>query len=191
MLILSHAGITLGAAALLAGAVNNRHSSWKTWLSRPLSSLSKYTDIRFVVIRSLLPDIIDKPVGQYIFRETFGNGRIFSHTLIFLVLISAAGLYLYQKRHIVWLLTLAVGTFVHLVLDEMWLVPETLFWPFMGFTFPRIEYEVWLSNMFKGLISNPAVYVPEIIGLIILLWFGLALVVRKKVMLFIKYGVTD
>ena len=191
MLVLSHAGITLGAAALLAGTMNNRRSTWKVRLLHPVSSLSRYVDIRFVIIGSLLPDIIDKPVGQYIFRETFASGRIFSHTLIFLVLISAAGFYLYKTRHRVWLLTLAGGTFVHLILDEMWLVPATLFWPFMGFTFPRIEYEVWLSNMFEGLISNPAVYVPEAIGLIILLWFGLSLVVRKKLTVFIKYGVTD
>ena len=145
-------------------------------------------DIRILLIGSLLPDIIDKPIGQFFFRETFSHGRIFAHTLLFLIIMTAVGFYLYKWRRKVWLLTLASGTFMHLILDEMWHAPRTLFWPFLGFTFDRIELTYWASNIFQALMSNPGVYVPEAVGLLILLWFGLALLVRKKVGAFLRYG---
>jgi len=187
MLLLGHAGITLGAATLLAGALKSSHSTQIRKVSW-FASLSSYIDIRLLLIGSLLPDIIDKPVGQLFFRETFSQGRIFSHTLLFLVVITAVGFYLYKRHRRVWLLTLSAGTFMHLVLDEIWLVPGTLFWPLLGFTFGRIELTGWASNIFQALLSDPAVYIPEAIGLVILLWFGLVLVRQKKVGAFIKYG---
>ena len=190
MLVLGHAGITLGAAALLAGAVKSRHSSQTSEVSW-FTHLSSYVDIRLLLIGSLIPDIIDKPVGQYFFRETFSHGRIFSHTLLFLILITATGFYLYKSRRKVWLLTLAAGTIMHLILDEMWQAPRTLFWPFLGTAFDRIDLTDWASNILQALFSNPEVYVPEAIGMVVLLWFGLSVVGRKRVGIFIKYGRAD
>lgn len=187
MLVLGHAGITLGAATLVAGAVKTNLSSQTSKVSW-FTSLGSYIDIRLLLIGSLLPDIIDKPVGQFFFRETFGNGRIFSHTLLFLVIIAVVGSFLYKSRRKVWLLILASGTFMHLILDEMWSAPRTLFWPFLGFTFERVDLTNWASNIFHALISNPEVYIPEAVGLVILLWFALALLCRKRLGVFIKYG---
>ena len=187
MLILGHAGITLGAATLLAGAVQGsgyapgKKVSWFT-------ALGSYLDIRLLIVGSLLPDIIDKPVGQYFFRETFSNGRIFSHTLVFFLLIAAAGFFLYKSRRKIWLLTLALGTLAHLILDEIWHAPATLFWPFLGFAFEKADLTGWASNIFQALLSNPRVYVPEAVGLLILLWFGLALVIGRRLGIFVKYG---
>jgi hypothetical protein len=48
-------------------------------------------DYRFVLVGSMLPDIIDKPLGQLVLRNLMSNGRIFSHTLLFLLLICLAG----------------------------------------------------------------------------------------------------
>ncbi len=187
MLILGHAGITLGAATILAGAVKNRHSTPATGISW-LTSLSSYIDIRLLIIGSLLPDIIDKPVGQYFFRETFSNGRIFSHTLLFLVLIGAAGFYLYRRHRQVWMLTLAAGAFTHLVFDRIWRTPATLFWPLMGLTFEKVELTDWASNTFEALLSDPALYLPEAFGLAMLVWFGLAVAFRKKIGALVKHG---
>lgn len=39
-------------------------------------------DYRFVMLGSILPDMIDKPIGAFLFRNTFHNSRIFAHTLI-------------------------------------------------------------------------------------------------------------
>jgi membrane-bound metal-dependent hydrolase YbcI (DUF457 family) len=187
MLLLAHTGITLGAATLLAGAAEFKKKSGNgilTWFS----SLSKYVDIRILIIGSLLPDLIDKPIGVFLFRDTFSNGRIFSHTLLFLVILSGAGYYLYRRRHKTWLLVLAFGTFMHLLLDSIWKTPRTLFWPFLGFTFDRVNVEDWPSLWFWDLFIYPDLFIPEIIGLAILLYFASTLIYRKKVGVFLRYG---
>jgi len=203
MLILGHTGITLGAAALLSGALRrNRFSQPKEESSQAVadskdSSIGKSSwltflwsrvDIRLLLVGSLLPDIIDKPVGQYFFRETFSNGRIFSHTLLFLILVTVAGLYLYWRRNSGWLLVLSFGTFTHLALDQMWRAPRTLFWPVLGSVFARIELADWSPNMLQAMLTNPEVYIPELVGAIVLFWFGLVLVRRRKVFAFTRYG---
>ena len=72
MLLFGHAGITLGAAAIVAHAVSRTKidpapkTSW-------FVALSRFVDIRLLVIGSMLPDIIDKPIGQYFFIETYNN----------------------------------------------------------------------------------------------------------------------
>ena len=196
MLILGHTGITLGAAVLLNGALRGGHLPQKVPASNHtrsgraswITSVGNYIDVRILLVGSLLPDIIDKPVGQFFFREAFSSGRIFSHTLLFLIVVSLAGLYLYQRHGKGWLLVLSFGTFTHLVLDQMWQAPSTLFWPFLGFVFARADLTNWVSIIFRALLTNPGVYVPELVGAAMLLWFGLVLIRRKKVGAFIRYG---
>jgi inner membrane protein len=187
-MFLAHTGITLGAATLLAGAVKGqRHSpekvSWFNYLWRRI-------DIRVLLVGSLLPDIIDKPIGDVFFWETFHNGRIFAHTLLFLVLLAAAGFYLYKRHRQLWGLTLAFGTLMHLILDEMWQAPATLFWPLLGFTFAGTEEAPWLWHVFE-VFASPIVVIGEAVGLAVLIWFGLTLAGRKKVLAFIRYGKLD
>jgi inner membrane protein len=190
MLIFGHAGITLGTAALAARAFADKKSD--AALKMPFFvRLSRYIDIRLLIIGSLLPDIIDKPIGQYFFRETFSNGRIFAHTLLFLILASAIGYFLFRRYRQVWMLTLAAGMLTHIILDGIWQVPETLFWPVLGFTFPKYELAEWGINILHALISNPAIYVPEGIGLAILIWLLLRVVSRKSLGVFIRRGKID
>ncbi len=211
MLILGHSGITLGIAVLLNSAVNKgcaptiresklgkryKHSAEALTTQgcpsriRPFSftSLGTRLDIRLLLLGSLLPDIIDKPLGQFFFRDTFNNGRIFCHTLLFLILITLAGYYLYRNYRKTWLLVLSFGTFAHLIEDGMWLVPKTLLWPLYGFAFERISLEDWIGNILHALLTDPAVYIPETIGMIILAAFMTMLVGRKKVFSFIGSG---
>jgi hypothetical protein len=86
------------------------------------------------------------------------------------------------------MLALAAGTLTHLLLDEMWKTPSTLFWPLLGFSFPKIELEGWARGIFQAMFSDPATYIPEIIGLIIIIWFAVDAFRRRKVGAFIKYG---
>lgn len=137
-----------------SGNIPGQKVSW-------LDSLAKHVDIRFLLIGSLLPDIVDKPVGLLLFRETFSNGRIFCHTLLFLGLLSLAGIYFYRRGGKTWLLALSFGTFTHLILDQMWRSPRTLLWPVYGFAFEKIDLTGWMSNIFYALLTDPAVYVPE------------------------------
>ena len=211
MLVFGHTGITLGAAAVLAGIVNsgrlpeaaeNQATDSPPRSSRPIpalnnfprdkvswfTSLGSYIDIRLLLIGSLLPDIIDKPIGQFFFKETFSNGRIFCHTLLFLIIITLTGLYLYRRRSKTWLLVLSFGTFTHLVCDLMWRSPRTLLWPIYGFAFEKLDLTRWIQGILHALLTNPAVYVPELIGAAILIWFVVVLARRRKVYAFIRNG---
>jgi inner membrane protein len=182
MLLFAHTGITLGAAVAISAAANRGEKiSWP-------ASLSKYTDIRFLIIGSMLPDIIDKPVGQYLFRETFQNGRIFSHTLLFWALVTIIGVIVYKRSKSLWGFSLVAGVLAHLLLDSMWAAPATLFWPFMGWEFGAVEIGDYTSYLFRELISDPRVYIPEIIGLVILLWFGVGAIRKKQVTALLKTG---
>jgi len=194
VLILGHTGITLGAVTALELALQRGRRDGPDAPATPAAKTSWFVrlaarlDIRVLLVGALLPDIIDKPLGHILFAESLSNGRIFGHTLLFAVLLAALGWWLYRKRHRVWLLTLAAGSFCHLVCDQMWRVPRTLFWPAYGFAFDKIAYDDYLGSLWEGLLHNPAVYIPEIIGLLILAWLGFTLLRRRSLIAFIRRG---
>lgn len=206
MLLFGHVGITLGAAGVIAGVVTNRSpgetpaSAKNTGTDNAiagktaghpafwLTTLGGYLDIRFLLIGSLLPDIIDKPVGQYLFQETFSNGRIFCHTLIFLILIAASGWYLYRRYHRTGLLALASGTLAHLILDRMWESPKTLLWPLFGLTFERVDLTYWMSRLLQALLLDPVTYIPELVGIAVVAWFVWLLWRRQRIYAFLRHG---
>lgn len=71
-----------------------------------------------LAIGALLPDLIDKPVGEVIFASTLANGRIIG-TLFFVLLLALIGVYVYKKRKDSRGLALASGSFFHLLEDQM------------------------------------------------------------------------
>lgn len=138
MLLFAHLGLALAAA-------------------RPFARAS----LVFVAIGAMLPDIIDKPLGEAIYG-TPNMGRIFAHTLLFLLLLGAAAYYTKDVR----LASLFGGVLIHLILDFMWASPKILLWPLMG-DFPPVEKldaAIYLQTLLRGL-KNPMVFLPEILGL--------------------------
>jgi hypothetical protein len=208
MLVFGHTGITLGAAVVLANVLTRRcipnGIDDETAVSTPadsnvqesvaskrtslLSRLAERIDLRLLFVGSLLPDIVDKPVGQFFFRGVFSNGRVLSHTLLFLIIVTLAGLWFHRRYAKNWLLVLAFGILTHLICDQMWRSPRTLLWPIYGFSFERMDLTHWVSNLLYALQTNAQVYVPELVGLVILVWFAAELVLRGEVIAFIKTG---
>ncbi len=192
MLVLAHTGITLGAAVLTNGVrvKSPEQLSLPGKISAWLADMARHIDIRLLFIGSMLPDIIDKPLGHIIFRDSISNGRIYAHTLLFFMIIAVSGLYLYRKRQQLWLLVVAFGVFMHLILDSMWEAPETALWPLYGFTFPREDYSASLDivNGFLGIIKKPEFYTSELIGGVILIWFVVFLLRRGKFIDFLRHG---
>ncbi len=137
MLILGHIGITAGFFYLLN------------------TKLKKNIDYAFLVIGSLLPDIIDKPLGNIILNDVLDNGRIIGHTLLFAFVLASIGLY---KRRVIYL---AAGAFVHLLLDRMWGDPKTLLWPLLG-GFERKNFQ--FTDLIASFYADPVNYMGEIIG---------------------------
>jgi len=209
MLVFGHAAITLGAAVLLNGALTKSQARRgvnesrgeprpppekpsQNWSSGGIvswfTSLANRIDIRLLLVGSLLPDIIDKPIGVFFFRDTFSNGRIFCHTLLFLILITLGGLYLYRSRNKIWLLVLSFGTFMHLILDRMWLSPRTLLWPLYGFSFEKVDLTYWMGDMFHALLTNPMAWISELVGAAIVICFVWLLVRRGNLYAFLRNG---
>jgi membrane-bound metal-dependent hydrolase YbcI (DUF457 family) len=126
----------------------------------------------------MLPDIIDKPLGQLAYG-TPAMGRIYAHTLLFLLFISALALYLRDAR----LASLSGGVLTHLVLDFMWASPVILLWPLLG-PFPQASVDAWsyLERVLQGL-RDPFILVPECLGLteiIYLLFEGRSRLLEKS-----------
>lgn len=158
MFVFGHIGITLGIFYLLS-RLSSKNDFW--------------VKIPWIAIGALLPDFIDKPLGRIILAETIGSGRIFAHTLLFGLLLGLAGYYLYSQGK-PELLTISGATFCHLLEDQMWNTPEVLFWPLLGWGFPKdtisgnfIEYLMIIFNRsyYPGFTE---VFISEITGLLII-----------------------
>jgi hypothetical protein len=165
MLIFGHIGITLG---VFFG------------ISYFAPRLKTIIDPRYLAIGALLPDFIDKPLGMIVFASTISNGRMISHTLLFSLTLFLIGLYLYDKRSDIRVITLATGSFFHLIEDQMWATPQTLFWPLFGWNFPKdqiadgLEFLLMLfKESFIPEFSNGYIpahdFIPEIIGMIVII----------------------
>ncbi len=199
MLVLGHVGITF-AVALAAESVASRSrivatghglSKLRKGLRAAIVSLSKRVDLRILLIASVLPDVIDKPIGLVLFPNVFGTGRLLAHALVFPFALAIAGAWLYRSRHSVILLTLAYGATMHLVLDAMWRTPSVLFWPFAGPLPLGANPDGWLTGIFTALLTNPAAYLPEIAGAILLLPLLFAVVGRTGMGRFLRSGSVD
>ena len=207
MLFFGHIGITAGAAKacdiLLSmtkpGDSLNPNSSLKfdttpysKWMSfhellNGAEGQINSIDYRLVLLGSLLPDIIDKPVWFLLGSDTSLSGRGYAHTLLFSLALLIGGLVLLRYRKS-WLFILSLSSFMHLILDQIWNSPVILLWPLLG-PLPSADTTGWLSGRFQGLFLYPEVYIPEIIGLLVVMLLTYRLVKGKRVTVFLKDGV--
>lgn len=88
--------------------------------------------IGFCALGAVFPDLLDKPVGHLLLAESLNSGRIFGHGLLFLALLAIAGIFLLQRRQSFALLAVAAGTLSHQVIDVMWAMPVTWYFPLLG-----------------------------------------------------------
>jgi membrane-bound metal-dependent hydrolase YbcI (DUF457 family) len=99
-------------------------------------AIAKHLDDRrligFCALGAVLPDLLDKPVGHVLLAESLNSGRIFGHGLLFLALLAITGIFLMQRRQSFALLAVAAGTLSHQVIDMMWAMPVTWYFPLLG-----------------------------------------------------------
>ncbi len=146
MLFFGHIGITVGIVFLI------------------LLALKLKVDYRIVIIGSMLPDIIDKPLGIYVFTNAIDSGRIFCHTLLFVTVLALIALYLYKAKGQTWMACLAFGSAMHLVLDQMWEAPIVLYWPLYGFDFGSRVGANFIQQIIQNNYDNMYTYETEFIG---------------------------
>ncbi len=193
MLLFAHTGITLGMAFAWDKCLDRLSPFLPCKLnSEKVTSLTRSIDYRIVLLGSMLPDIIDKPIGHLLFPDTFeNNGRIFAHTLLFFMLIMTYGLFRFYQYGKNDMLVLALCSGFHLILDGMWMFTRTLFWPLMGWQFPStdlVDLREWLESMGDAAKTEPVIYVTETIGLVILTILAVKILKNKSVLNFIKRG---
>lgn len=200
MLIFGHMGVSLGVARLLAAitapraaqprpvplAVANA-SPLPQW--NGLISTGGWLDYRLLFIGALLPDIIDKPLGMWLLKDTLGNGRVFSHSLLFVLATFSLGWYFLRRWKQGWLLVLAFGSFLHIVEDGMWQMPPVLFWPLFGWGFPHHSTIPGPLAVLKWAVASSFSSVWEITGFALLVLFVAELLWRRKLLAFLRTGI--
>lgn len=151
MLLFGHIGLTLGIFYLISLLTKHK-------FSYPL-----------VIVCSILPDLIDKPLGRIILP--LGSGRLIGHTLAFLLILMMIGFLSGRAGHI---LTIALADGLHLVEDRMWETPVVLLWPLLG-GFP-VHEAISINDYASGFVQDfyPAfsiTFISEALGFGILMAF--------------------
>ena len=111
-------------------------------------------DHRLIVVGALLPDVIDAPTG----RAGVAHSLFASAVLLAVVVLATRG-----RRHLRRsLVALAIGTFLHLLLDGIWTNRQVFLWPFAGTDLGDAQ----LPSVARGLANVPL----ELAGLAVLIW---------------------
>ncbi|MEM3485439.1 MAG: adenylyl-sulfate kinase [Candidatus Methanomethyliaceae archaeon] len=175
MYLLAHTGFTSGAAWLISRYSGGRENGAnetrpnRSDLSRGLHDLQTGFRAYFwwLLFGSVLPDLIDKPVGLFLPKLGYGIGV--GHTLLFAALLLMGGWILYHRGR-KGFLYMALASCGHLVLDRVWDEPSVLLWPLLGVRFPKVglpgmsQLHAWWLRLF----TDPWVWGPEVIGAAIL-----------------------
>lgn len=196
MLLFGHLGATLGVARAVDRMTN---TPGKTGVKAPI-------DYRLVMFGAMLPDLIDKPLVLMISDKPVGSARFVAHSLIFAVILLLLGeLYdLLFKRG--WLLLIACASFAHIIEDIIWRTPKVLFWPYYDWVlgYIKISKPVMSSGYIENrvriitasvskldmgkILQKPSVFIPEIIGGVVLVYFLIKLIRSRRLGWFIKTG---
>jgi membrane-bound metal-dependent hydrolase YbcI (DUF457 family) len=107
-----------------------------------------------IAFGAILPDLIDKPLGHLLLQGSLDFGRIFAHSLLFLGLLVIAAAVLWKARSSLLLAAVALGVGTHLVLDAMWDLPISLFWPLLG-PFQAGHFPDYFASSFVVEVTSP------------------------------------
>lgn len=122
-------------------------------------------DLRWIAVGSILPDVLDKPVGSILFHDTFGTHRLAAHALVFPVVL--LGVVMMATRRATAgrraAIGVVIGCFVHLLLDGVWTSPEAFLWPLFGLEFPSVPGSDFVT-LLGDMLQSPFVWAGEAIG---------------------------
>jgi membrane-bound metal-dependent hydrolase YbcI (DUF457 family) len=193
MLLLGHLGITLGIIKTyenLSETLVNKEDKMNI-------------DYRYALIGSLLPDIIDKPLMLLLSNSPIHSARYFAHSLIFSILILLISIFLILYFKSIKFLILTLCSYIHLLLDKIWLQPEVFLRTNyfinlkhqskitlsqyvinkVGNTYKSVSEIDWVSKY-----TNPNIYVYELIGLIFISYYLIKLIYQRNLKNFIYTG---
>jgi hypothetical protein len=135
-----------------------------TWLQSIGQAQS--VDYRGATVAALLPDLIDKPLSLTLLANS-GTSQGLSHTLLGHAILTAA-----VARFKPGWLPYALIANSHLIADQMWKYPRTLFFPLSG----RLDSWKFMGtpeamlSAYAEIATRPAILLVEALGLVLLGW---------------------
>ena len=140
--------------------------TWAALLALEGHGLPQTIDYRTAALAALLPDAVDKPLSLTVFAKS-GTSQGLAHTL----LVQALATWAVARLRPEWLPYALIAN-GHLVADQMWRYPRTLFfplsrrlhsWTFMG-------TPAAMLGAYAEIIKRPAILAIELGGLGLLAW---------------------
>ena len=140
--------------------------TWAALVRLQSSGLALDIDYRGAALAALLPDLVDKPLSLTVMSDA-GTSQGWGHTLFSHALLTMVVTGLKPR----WLpYTLIANS--HLVADQMWKYPRTLFYPFSG------RWDSWkfmgtpaaMLSAYAEIATRPAILAVEVAGLALLGW---------------------
>jgi hypothetical protein len=123
-------------------------------------------DYRGAAVASLLPDLIDKPLSLTLLANS-GTSQGLSHTLLGQTVLTLTVARLRPQ----WLLYALISN-SHLLADQMWKYPRTLFFPFSGRldSWKFMGTPATMLDAYAEIVTRPAILAVEAVGLGLLVW---------------------
>jgi hypothetical protein len=140
--------------------------TWALLAQAESSGLPCAIDYRGAALAALLPDVVDKPLSLTVLSDS-GTSQGLSHTLLGQALVTLA----VARFRPQWL-SYAIICNSHLVADQMWKYPRTLFFPFSG----RLDSWKYMGtpaamlSVYAEIASRPAILLVEMVGVSLLGW---------------------
>ena len=135
-----------------------------TWLQSHGRAMD--VDYRGAAVAALLPDLIDKPISLTVMAKS-GTSQGLSHTLLGQALLTLATIRVKPEWR-----PYALISNSHLLADQMWRYPRTLFFPLFG------KFDTWrfmgtpsaMLSAYAEIATRPAIVAVEVVGLALLAW---------------------
>ncbi len=135
-------------------------------------------DYRFIVLGAVLPDLVDGVLGLFLFDGP--AGRWIAHSLLAVIVVTAAILLGASGPRRLALFGIGVGWLLHLVCDGMWQAPFTFLWPAFGLRFSMTPAEPYSWDLIVHPLGHPGTWGGELVGLAVLAWFFSAFRLGQK-----------
>lgn len=183
VLVVGHVGITIGLVRTA-----------EVTIKKVFKRAKFKVDYRYVIVGSILPDLVDKPLVQIFFGLTKHSGHLIAHTFTFAALLMAFGAVWYGlKGSLSWFL-LGTGSLIHILLDKLILLPNVFSLPVLSNVFTLLPKQLWFIHDVthsvytripyiedvKQYFIEPYIYLSEILGGMIILYFIIKLYIKKR-----------
>jgi len=122
------------------------------------------------ILGAILSDLLDKSLAMII-PGILGSGRTIGHSLLFCTVIGVSAVILWKYRHTLLGMAFACAVFSHQILDAMWSVPSTWYFPLLG-PFPVFIIPDYVGHYFWLEVSSLSEWMFAGASLVIIvLWY--------------------